>query len=114
LILTLPIPPSVNAAYANVPFIGRVKTKAYRRWLKQADAYYMTQKRRLIPVTGHCIVTVRLPEAMRGDVSNRIKIAEDYLVSRELTSDDTNNVRVAAERAAHVPIGFCEIEVRPV
>lgn len=55
-----------------------------------------------------------MPICRRGDVSNRIKIAEDFLVSRQLTSDDANNVRVAAERSKRVPDGFREIEVRPI
>lgn len=113
MILTLPLPPSVNAAYANVRFVGRVKTKAYRQWLKAADGYFATQKRRIIPISGPCRVKIRLPTNMRGDISNRIKLAEDYLVSRNLTSDDANNVKIGAERAAHVPMGFCEIEVTP-
>jgi hypothetical protein len=114
LILRLPLPPSVNAAYGNRqgPGRGRYKTAAYKAWLVEADKWLLKQKRGLVPVFGPAMVCVRLPMKMRGDVSNRIKVAEDFLVSRRLTSDDKNNLFVGAVRAAEIPMGECEIVVR--
>ena len=34
----LPLPPSVNGCFANVPGKGRVRTAQYRAWRKQALA----------------------------------------------------------------------------
>lgn len=109
--LILPIPPSVNAAYANCAGRGRVKTKAYRAWIAAADAALLMQKRGIQRVTGPAKMVLSLPANLRGDCDNRIKVASDYLVSRELTSDDRHFVSVTARKAAHVVPGFCEIEV---
>ncbi len=116
MILKLPIPPSVNAAYANNKSgkgRGRYKTAKYKAWVIEADKMLLTQKRGLVPVSGPAMVVVKLPMKMRGDVSNRIKVPEDFLVSRGLTSDDKKNVFVGAIRDAAVEMGFCEIVVRP-
>lgn len=95
--LRLPIPPSVNAMYRNVPKRGRVKTGAYITWLKLADAHFLEQKRGITPVSGPCEIAIKLPRC-RGDISNRIKAAEDYLVSRGITGDDRHNRKVSIER----------------
>lgn len=116
MILHLPLPPSVNEAYGNNSRgkgRGRFKTKVYRQWLKDADAYLLSQKRGLVPVHGPAMVVIKLPMSMRGDVSNRIKISEDFLVSRGLTSDDSKNVFVGAIRSADVERGLCQIVVKP-
>lgn len=112
--LRLPLPPSVNAAYGNRrgPGRGRFKTAAYKAWLAEADKWLLTQKRELVPVSGPAMVCLRLPMKMRGDISNRIKVAEDFLVSRQLTSDDRHNLFVGAVRAAEIPMGECEIVVK--
>jgi Holliday junction resolvase RusA-like endonuclease len=47
---------------------------------------------------------------MRGDVSNRIKAAEDYLVSREITQDDKHNWEVTAKRG---DVDCCEVTITP-
>lgn len=100
IILRLPIPPSVNGLYFNRGKSGgRGKTSNYRRWIKEADQWFMMQKHKLrgvTPITGKCDVAFRLPKIV-GDASNRIKAAEDYLVSRNITGDDKNNHRVSIE-----------------
>lgn len=114
-VLKLPIPPSINSAYANRKGgkgRGRYKTRAYKDWLIEADLAAWPQWRTLEPVTGPAMVCVKLPMKMRGDVSNRVKVAEDYLVSRGLTGDDSKNVFVGAVRSAEVPDGMCEIVVK--
>jgi Holliday junction resolvase RusA-like endonuclease len=108
MILILPIPPSVNALYGNRKG-GRYKTALYRTWLRLADALLLTQKRSLVKFTGELEVHIRLPKRMRGDVSNRIKAVEDFLVSREVTGDDRHNWRVTIERSLD---GLdCEVEI---
>jgi crossover junction endodeoxyribonuclease RusA len=108
--LLLPLPPSVNAMYRNVAGVGRVKTHEYRAWLKKADAYLLMQKRELLPLNGQIIVAIKVPKGTRGDISNRIKAAEDFLVSRQITGDDRHNVKVSIERA---DVQECEVEVTP-
>lgn len=112
MVLRLPIPPSVNALYANVRHVGRVKTRAYRDWLLQADGYYLMQKRGLTPLEGKYSFIMRVPANMRGDVDGRLKAILDFLVSRNLTSDDSQCWSSKVERDESIEKGFCEIEVR--
>ena len=97
MIVRLPLPPSTNGLYFNVPGRGRRKMSRYRAWLAEADNWLLTQKRNLRKVSGPCDIVIRIPANTCGDVSNRIKAAEDYLVSRELTDDDKHNRSVKVE-----------------
>jgi crossover junction endodeoxyribonuclease RusA len=110
--LTLPVPPSVNTMFRNVPKVGRVKTKAYRQWLKEADQYFFMQKRRIEAVAGEYEVEIRVPKTMRGDVDNRTKAVLDFLVSREITEDDRNCRKVTIERSADT--WLCEVTITAV
>jgi Holliday junction resolvase RusA-like endonuclease len=109
--LRLPVPPSTNALYRNVPRLGRVKARAYKNWIAAADAHLMAQKRLLVRLSGPLEVWIKLPRGTRGDVSNRIKGLEDYLVSREITGDDRHNARVIVELA---DVDCCEVALRPL
>lgn len=112
MLFRLPIPPSVNGLYANVRK-GRIKTKLYRAWLKEADAWYWLQDlHKREPIAGPAEVHIRIPK-IRGDASNRIKAAEDYLVSRKLTSDDKNNRKVTVEVDEGLEMRECWITVTP-
>ena len=88
--LYFPVPPSVNAAYFNIPGRGRGKTKKYKSWLRDADILLMTQKP-WPTFRGRLSLCITIPAKTRGDASNRIKILEDFLVSRGITGDDCNN-----------------------
>jgi len=114
--IRLPIPPSVNAAYANLAGKGRIKTAAYRRWEKAADGQAILDgmfKPGVRPfVTGKAEIVVRLPAGMRGDVYNRGKAPEDWLVSRGFTADDKHNNAVQCRFDARLADPrYCEIDV---
>jgi Holliday junction resolvase RusA-like endonuclease len=114
--IRLPIPPSVNAAYANVAGKGRVKTTAYRQWEKNADgealAAGLFSGRRQSAAKGATIV-LRLPLGIRGDVDNRIKPLLDYLVSRQFTCDDSTHQSVTARRDPSLrrATNYCEVDI---
>lgn len=91
--LRLPVPPSLNQSTRNVRGIGRVKTKKYKDWLKEADKWFLLQKRGLGQIRGKCSIMIEIPP-VSGDISNRIKAAEDFCVSRGITDDDRNNQSV--------------------
>lgn len=114
--INLPLAPSVNGLYANAKRGGRFKTKAYRDWLKAADAMLLLQCRDWHgrQVRGPARVHIRVPMKMRGDVDNRAKAPVDFLVSRELTSDDHHNHKVTVERCAEVLPQFCVVTIEPV
>lgn len=113
--IKLPLPPSTNNLYCNRrggKGYGRIKTQAYRRWQLDADQWLLAQWRRLgrPQIAGGCEIRIRLPK-VRGDISNRIKAAEDFLVSRLITSDDKNNRKVSVEVDPGLA-DFCVIELR--
>lgn len=113
-ILRLPTPPSVNSLYYNRKGgkgRGRIKTPAYRKWLAEADGWYLTQKRQVQPQSGRLSIEIRLP-SIRGDATNRIKAAEDYLVSRGITGDDRHNHKVSVEIVPK--LDCCEIFIEPL
>ena len=112
IVLHLPTPPSVNALYRNVHGRGRAKTREYENWIKRADDLYLTQKRTIKPLTGPCEIAIRIPASTFGDVSNRIKAAEDFLVSRGVTGDDKHNRKVSIERDASLT-GVCVVVITP-
>ena len=110
-VINLPVPPSSNNMFFNWQG-GRAKSADYKRWLKEADACFLEQKRSIHRVTGPCEIHIKLPINTRGDVSNRIKAAEDYLVSREITGDDKHNRKVTIEKAASVK--WCVVTITPL
>ena len=96
--LFLPFPPSVNAAYANRKFgkgRGRFKSKVYTDWLKEADAWFLKQKAEKTvgtPIVGPYEAHMTFSRDKRrwnSDISNRIKVAEDYLKRAGLIEDDS-------------------------
>jgi hypothetical protein len=92
LTLDLPIAPSANALYCNVPGRGRAKTAAYKAWIKAARGELWTQK----PTGGFPFfagafhVVVAVPLAMRGDVDNRNKASIDFLKRGACVIPDDN------------------------
>lgn len=108
LALTLPMPPTTNNLYSNVPKIGRVKSRRYEAWIEEAGrAPVAGQWRRLVAEDApprRCaprprweldIALVGLPEG--ADVSNRIKAVED-LVCAMTGLEDRDVQRVTAYR----------------
>jgi len=115
IVLKLPIPPSINAAYANQRKgwggRGRYKTAQYKTWEREADALLLAQR-------GWAQVTdarsyalhITLPSTMRGDITNRIKVLEDYLVSRAITPDDRHNHETLIRKSSAVDC--CEVTIK--
>jgi Holliday junction resolvase RusA-like endonuclease len=92
LTFSLPVAPSANNAFVNRKGghgYGRIRSAAYRAWVKKADAHYLFQKRSLTPVQGPYFVRMIFHRKMRGDLDGRAKLALDWMVSRGLTSDDS-------------------------
>lgn len=105
----LPVPPSVNELYGNRPG-GRFRTRKYREWINACDREALVQKLGQLQFRGRLSVEIRLPK-IKGDASNRIKAAEDYLVSRNITGDDRHNHRVCVEIDEALPPYYCQIKI---
>ena len=87
---TLPLPPSVNALYRNVPKVGRVKTRAAKDWYTQAAV--MMAQQHVRQVSGRICVTYsvgRHPDKRKRDVANYEKALSDSLVANKVIEDDS-------------------------
>lgn len=93
--IVLPIAPSVNSLYRNVPGRGRAKTGLYINWL--AEAGWVLKSQRPAPVVGHYELHIVVP-GFRGDLDNRIKATSDLLVEHGIVEDDHLCMRLTIER----------------
>ena len=85
---TLPIPPSVNELFRNVPGKGRVKTRVYDDWRAHAKTALRLQA--LAPVAGHVLIRMNIEMVgNRGDLDNRVKAIFDAIVDAKLIADDS-------------------------
>lgn len=84
--LTLPVAPSTNHLFFNVPGRGRIKSTEYNRWFCDAGVMLKAQNPEHVP--GAVEITIRIPEKTRGDLDNRIKGPLDLLVKHGVIDDD--------------------------
>lgn len=84
--LTLPVPPSTNNLFMNVPGRGRIKSSEYNRWL--SDAGWLLKTQAWEKVCGHVAVTIRIPKKSKADIDNLIKPSLDLLVKHGVIDDD--------------------------
>jgi Holliday junction resolvase RusA-like endonuclease len=102
LVLTLSTPPpSLNNCFHNVPGVGRVKTKRYRAWIRNAGNEILYQ--RAAPMKGPVFVLFEIGErGTRADADNLIKALFDLLVSLRLIEADSKKcVRGYSVRWVH-------------
>lgn len=108
--LTLPLPPTVNNAWVNVPGKGRVRSEGYRRWHKTAFAEMCLQKPGRIE--GAFSVVINAGKVNRRcDIDNRIKGVLD-LLKGEVVEDDSLCERVSAAWVTDVPAERVVVIVR--
>lgn len=84
--LRLSVPPSVNSLYANVPGVGRITSRRYKQWQKEAGWQILIQKPKRI--LGPYEIAVRVPRNVAGDLDNRCKGLLDLLVKMKVVADD--------------------------
>ncbi len=87
--ISLPFPPSVNALFANVKGVGRVKTSAYRKWAAEAGWSLAAQRPRGIAGAYEIEITAFRPDNRRRDLGNLEKGISDLLVSQGVVEDDS-------------------------
>lgn len=83
----LEVCPTANHLFVNVRGKGRVKSGEYNIWTANSLKELLVQKAKPIPTP--VALTIELPESLRGDLSNRIKAAEDLLVRAGIIPDDS-------------------------
>lgn len=103
-------PPSLNNAFKNVRGKGRVKTRAYKDWRR--DAAWRLKLQKPPHFTGLVSVTIMLPMNTRGDADNRIKAALDSLQEAGVVKNDRQCCPVLIDRG-NVEVTTITIEPRP-
>lgn len=85
--LHLPVPPSVNNLFINLPGRGRVPSQKYKQWRQDAAATLWTQPRKFMG--GRVSVTLRMTEKARPDGDNFWKATLDFLVQHNFIAGDS-------------------------
>jgi Holliday junction resolvase RusA-like endonuclease len=91
----LSCPPSLNGLFRNIPKRGRVKTKKYKAWIKQAGWELVMQ--RPSAVSGPYDLAIVVPKT-RGDLDNYGKAISDLLVTHKLIDDDVHARKIILSR----------------
>lgn len=92
IVLSLPNPISVNAMFSNVPGIGRVKSKRYAAWVKEAGWLIRSQRPGQVEPPVSVLIELVPQDKRKQDADNRIKACLDALVSSGVLPDDNNTV----------------------
>lgn len=108
--IRIPVPPSLNNMFTNVPGRGRVRVAAYKHWI--AEAGYSILAQRPKKYTGDVTVSIVIGPRQRGDLDNRIKPVLDLLTKMKIIEDDRKVVQITAEWSDFAQPG-CEVEVTP-
>mgnify|MGYP006935480895 CR=1 FL=1 len=95
---TLPVPPTLNHMYANVPGRGRVKSRRYTAWRSLAVGLILVQAKGGVRMGGKIAVTINLPSKILGDIDNRVKPILDALVTSGRIDDDRHVQRITVEK----------------
>lgn len=115
LVADIPMPPSANAMHEETRF-GRTRSKAYRRWLGEAQWFLLFQRNRY---HRHKIITRNVEVEVRAvrhkttpDLDNILKPIMDLLVHTTTIKDDKQVVAIDA-RWSEEGGAPCTITVRP-
>jgi Holliday junction resolvase RusA-like endonuclease len=113
-LIALPTPPSCNSLYANSKRGGRHKTLEYRKWIKNAAWEIKLQKP--ISILGKYKFFLTLPKTPKNsDLNNRLKAAQDIIVSLKLVQDDSSQYCVGSTVAIDEDLpGYATIAVESV
>lgn len=107
----LPVPPSVNELFRNVPGKGRVKTRVYDDWRSHALTSIRLQQ--LAPIAGHVLIRLNIEmSGNRADLDNRVKAIFDAIVDAKLIHDDSLVTGFLVGKLPPVN-GLAHIEIRP-
>lgn len=109
----LPFPPSVNAAYANVAGVGRVKSARYRSWERVAKTDLLRQKPKRIKGPVRVAVFLEDSTATRGDADNRIKAVLDFVCAQRLIEDDSKKIVRAVSAIWSPETKGCRVSISP-
>ena len=89
-VILLPaLPPPLSACFNNIPKRGRVKSKRYKKWIKECGWALATDPKDKIEGEVRVDYAFLRPNKRRQDVANREKATSDLLVSLGYIEDDS-------------------------
>lgn len=88
--ITIPLPPSLNASYANAKK-GRTKTAKAYAW-EQLAGYLLNPQKPEAMITGEIgvVYSIYYKDRRKNDIANREKLTSDLLVKHGVIEDDSN------------------------
>jgi Holliday junction resolvase RusA-like endonuclease len=95
--LTLPLPPSANNLYRNVPGKGRVLNKHGREYKQEVRTLALMARPDFFHGDVRFTMVVYFPDRRRRDLSNTLKIVEDSLKGI-VYGDDSQVARIELTR----------------
>lgn len=113
-VFVLPWPMSVNNLFLNVQGRGRVPTKRYEEWKREAALVLMAQrpKKHVGPV--HVSIELCPPDRRKRDLDNALKCVLDALTTNQIITADDSTILRSLE-AKWVETGDpCRVEIRPI
>lgn len=90
IVFTVPLPPPANSLFANVAGKGRVKSRRYRAWIKEAG--WLVRSQRVGSIEGAVQIRVEIPNSARADTDAYFKGLVDLCVRNGLIEDDNSKV----------------------
>ena len=109
--MKLPMPPSTNNLFVNIPKRGRVPSARYKAWKTAAGLTLNVQ--RPPAVSGSVDVSILVPQKTRGDIDNRIKAILDLLVTHRVIEDDSKIAALIVRRHPNVAPDTVEVIAFP-
>lgn len=110
--ISLPLPPSTNNLYRNVPGKGRVKTKKYTGWIR--ECLWELKAGNFPKFKGHYEINICVlrKDRRKRDLSNFLKPVEDLLVRAGIVEDDSLCMKIEMEYYQHiVPKGSASVSL---
>jgi hypothetical protein len=111
IVLSLPAPISINRS-RRIDWNNYPKVK---EWIRQADALFLSQKRKLPPaIKGRYEVIITLQDGSQTDADNSPKLLIDFIRRVQLvTNDNPKYMRQVTILFGEVDEG-CQIVIRPI
>lgn len=112
-VLTLPMPPSVNGLWINVPGRRRVKSKIYKAWATAAGWELAIQ--RPSKIKGRYNIRIEAARLRKGsDIGNREKSLSDLLVKHQVVEDDSLAEQISMAWSDMIEKGKVRVTVESV
>jgi Holliday junction resolvase RusA-like endonuclease len=90
IVFQVPLPPPANSLFANVAGKGRVKSRRYRAWIKEAG--WLVRSQRVGTIEGAVQIRVEISNSAKSDTDSFFKSILDLAVRNGLIEDDNSKI----------------------